>query len=81
MMSGGAPCHPLHRFYIQEFSQRGAGLQTLGAQLFTASDLPLIRADFGDNQARRRMRMRSQRRRELHLALSDVNIHDADREL
>ena len=41
------------RFYIQEFSQRGAGLQTLGAQLFTASDLPLARADFGDNQIRR----------------------------
>ena len=44
---------PFYRFYIQEFSQRGAGLQTLGAQLFTASDLPLARADFGDNQIRR----------------------------
>ena len=42
----------LCRFYIQEFSQRGAGLQTLGAQLFTASDLPLTSVDFGDNQGR-----------------------------
>ncbi len=32
-----------YRFYIQEFSQRFAGLQTLGAQLFTASDLPLTK--------------------------------------
>ncbi len=42
-----------YRFYIQEFSQRNAGLQTLGAQLFTASDLPLLRADFSHNQIRR----------------------------
>jgi hypothetical protein len=42
-----------YRFYIQEFSQRQAGLQTLGAQLFTASDIPLKVADFSDNQVRR----------------------------
>jgi len=42
-----------YRFYIQEFSQRQAGLQTLGAQLFTASDIPLKFADFSDNQVRR----------------------------
>ena len=38
-----------HRFYIQEFSQRNSGLQTLGAQLFTASDLPLTKVDFSHN--------------------------------
>lgn len=42
-----------YRFYIQEFSQKQAGLQTLGAQLFTASDIPLKTADFSDNQVRR----------------------------
>ena len=42
-----------YRFYIQEFSQKQAGLQTLGAQLFTASDIPLKVADFSDNQVRR----------------------------
>lgn len=42
-----------YRFYIQEFSQRDSGLQTLGAQLFTASDLPLTRIDFGNNKLRR----------------------------
>lgn len=42
-----------YRFYIQEFSQRHAGIQTLGAQLFTASDLPLVRVDFSYNQIRR----------------------------
>ena len=42
-----------YRFYIQEFSQRDAGIQTLGAQLFTASDLPLVRVDFSHNQIRR----------------------------
>ena len=42
-----------YRFYIQEFSQRDAGLQTLGAQLFTASDLPLTRVDFSRNNIRR----------------------------
>ena len=42
-----------HRFYIQEFSQRDAGLQTLGAQLFTASDLPLTTVDFSRNRVRR----------------------------
>lgn len=42
-----------YRYYIQEFAQRQAGLQTLGAQLFTASDLPLTLVDFSDNQIRR----------------------------
>lgn len=42
-----------YRFYIQEFSQKDAGLQTLGAQLFTASDLPLKEVDFSRNQIRR----------------------------
>ena len=42
-----------YRFYIQEFSQQAAGLQTLGAQLFTASDLPLTSVDFSHNQLRR----------------------------
>lgn len=42
-----------YRFYIQEFSQQNAGLQTLGAQLFTASDLPLVSVDFSHNQLRR----------------------------
>jgi hypothetical protein len=42
-----------YRFYIQEFSQSNAGLQTLGAQLFTASDLPLVSVDFSNNQLRR----------------------------
>jgi len=42
-----------YRFYIQEFSQKQAGLQTLGAQLFTASDIPLKVADFSENQVRR----------------------------
>ena len=42
-----------YRFYIQEFSQQSAGLQTLGAQLFTASDLPLTKVDFSNNQLRR----------------------------
>ena len=42
-----------YRFYIQEFSQKHAGIQTLGAQLFTASDLPLVRVDFSHNQVRR----------------------------
>lgn len=42
-----------YRFYIQEFSQQKAGLQTLGAQLFTASDLPLVTVDFSNNQLRR----------------------------
>ncbi len=46
------PVLPL-RFYIQEFSQKNAGLQTLGSQLFTASDLPLTKVDFSDNQLRR----------------------------
>ena len=42
-----------YRFYIQEFSQRHSGLQTLGAQLFTASDLPLTRVDFSHNSLMR----------------------------
>ena len=42
-----------HRFYIQEFSQRNSGLQTLGAQLFTASDLPLTKVDFSHNSLMR----------------------------
>ena len=42
-----------YRFYIQEFSQRYSGLQTLGAQLFTASDLPLTRVDFSHNRLMR----------------------------
>ena len=42
-----------YRFYIQEFSQRYSGLQTLGAQLFTASDLPLTRVDFSHNSLMR----------------------------
>ena len=42
-----------YRFYIQEFRQQNAGLQTLGAQLFTASDLPLVSVDFSYNQLRR----------------------------
>lgn len=42
-----------YRLYIQEFSQRRAGLQTLGAQLFTASDLPLAKVDFSENNIRR----------------------------
>ena len=42
-----------YRFYIQEFQQQNAGLQTLGAQLFTASDLPLTSVDFSQNQLRR----------------------------
>lgn len=41
------------RFYIQEFSQQNAGLQQLGAQLFTASDLPLTSVDFSHNLLRR----------------------------
>lgn len=42
-----------YRFYIQEFSQQKAGLHQLGAQLFTASDLPLTSVDFSHNQVRR----------------------------
>ena len=42
-----------YRFYIQEFSHQNAGTQTLGAQLFTASDLPLTSVDFSHNQLRR----------------------------
>ena len=42
-----------YRFYIQEFSQRNSGLQTLGAQLFTASDLPQTRVDFSHNSLKR----------------------------
>ena len=41
------------RFYIQEFSQRDAGLQTLGPQLFTAADIPLKKVDFSRNSLRR----------------------------
>ncbi|CAB4055363.1 unnamed protein product [Lepeophtheirus salmonis] len=42
-----------YRFYIQEFSQKNAGLQNLGNQLFTASDIPLKHLDFSHNQIRR----------------------------
>lgn len=42
-----------YRLYIQEFTQRNAGMQTLPAQLFTASDLPLKVVDFSHNQIRR----------------------------
>lgn len=42
-----------YRLYIQEFTQRNAGIQSLGAQLFTASDLPLIVVDFSNNRIRR----------------------------
>ena len=41
------------RFYIQEISQRNAGLQTLAPQLFTASDIPLKKLDFSHNRIRR----------------------------
>ena len=42
-----------YRFYIQELSHRHAGLQTLAPQLFTASDIPLKKLDFGHNSLRR----------------------------
>ena len=51
-----------HRFYIQDFSHRNAGLQTLGAQVFTASDLPLVSVDFSDNQVHARTQHRTRPR-------------------
>ncbi len=47
---GGHPLLP-YRLYIQEFSQQNSGLQSLGAQLFTASDIPLTKVDYSHNQA------------------------------
>ncbi|GIX86552.1 chaoptin [Caerostris extrusa] len=38
---------------IRSFSQRGSGLQSLEAQLFTASDIPLQKVDFSNNLLRR----------------------------
>lgn len=42
-----------HRHRIHSFSQRSAGIQSLEAQLFTASDIPLKSVDFSDNILRR----------------------------
>ena len=49
---GDFPVLPL-RYYIQEFSQQGAGWQQLPAQIFTASDIPLKIVDFSHNSMRR----------------------------
>ncbi|GFS28512.1 chaoptin [Trichonephila inaurata madagascariensis] len=49
---GDFPVLP-HRYKIRSFSQRGSGLQSLEAQLFTASDIPLQKIDFSDNLLRR----------------------------
>lgn len=42
-----------YRQKIHSFSQIGSGLQSLEAQLFTASDIPLQRVDFSNNLLRR----------------------------
>ncbi|CAL1281624.1 unnamed protein product [Larinioides sclopetarius] len=49
---GDFPVLP-HRHKIRSFSQRGSGLQSLEAQLFTASDIPLQKIDFSNNLLRR----------------------------
>lgn len=41
------------RYKIHSFSQSGSGLQSLEAQLFTASDIPLKKLDFSNNLLRR----------------------------
>lgn len=42
-----------YRHKIHSYSQSGAGLQSLEAQLFTASDIPLQTLDFSENSLRR----------------------------
>ncbi|KAG8183463.1 hypothetical protein JTE90_002845 [Oedothorax gibbosus] len=49
---GDFPVLP-HRYKIHSFSQSGSGLQSLEAQLFTASDIPLKKLEFSNNLLRR----------------------------
>jgi hypothetical protein len=49
---GDFPLLPF-RHRIHSFRQRGVGHQTLAAQIFTASDVPLKRVDFSDNELAR----------------------------